>query len=468
MAQICLKTRISGAVIAIAALAFQCGAFGQGSFEGQIRGVVHDASGGLIVGASVSVTDATTGISSSAKTDGRGTYIFNGLRPSTYVLKSSMAGFRTSEIKDVVLTVSQYTNIDFTLQVAGAESSITVSEAPAVLDTGSAAIGTTVTGQYTRDIPLFGRSYYGLVFLSGGVTESAGSGSRDSYPSGTNFVSNGQRNATAEVRFDGVPISAPEQGEGGNSNVYYTPSVEVIQEFKVENNSFSAEYGNNGGTVINILMRQGANRLHGSGWYFGQRDAFNANDFFSNAAGQSKPPLVHDQYGGMISGPIRKNKTFFLFDFEKLRDLGSSQVVATFPTDLQRAGNFSQTRTYDDDGNLSPVTIYNPHAVAANGTRQPFANNTIPASLLDPVAKNFLAYIPKGNVDGDAGTNYNNFRRNVQSSASQYQLDGKVDHQFTKTTGQGFDTASCTTTARRRKPSSATRISTRRMCRTQP
>ena len=110
-------------------------------------------------------------------------------------------------------------------------------------------------------MPLYGRSYFGLVFLSGGVTEAAGNGIRDNYPSGTNFISNGQRNATAEVRFDGAPISAPEQGEGGNSNVYYTPSVEVIQEFKVENNSFSAEYGNNGGTVLNIMMKQGGNRI---------------------------------------------------------------------------------------------------------------------------------------------------------------------------------------------------------------
>ena len=220
-------------------------------------------------------------------------------------------------------------------------------------------------------MPLFGRSYFGLVFLSGGVTESAGSGIRDNYPSGTNFVSNGQRNSTAEVRFDGAPISAPEQGEGGNSNVYYTPSVEVIQEFKVENNSFSAEYGNNGGTVINIMMRQGGNRIHGSGWYFGQRDAFNANDFFSNQAGHSKPPLTHDQYGGMISGPIKKNKTFFLFDFEKLRDIGSVQAVGTVPTDLQRSGDFSQTRTFDENGNLAPVTIYNPFSVDADGTRQP-------------------------------------------------------------------------------------------------
>ena len=405
-------------------------AFGQASFEAQIRGQVLDASGAVIVGAKVSATDQATGISRSAETDDRGTYIFNGLRPATYTLKAEMSGFRVSEAQNVVLTVSQRTSLDFNLEVSGSESKISITEAAPALDTGSAAIGTTVTGQYTRDMPLFGRSYYGLVFLSGGVTESAGSGSRDSYPSGTNFVSNGQRNSTAEVRFDGAPISAPEQGEGGNSNVYYTPSVEVIQEFKVENNSFSSEYGNNGGTVINLMMRSGANQVHGSGWYFSQRDAFNANDFFSNAAGQDKPPLVHDQYGGMVSGPIKRNKTFFLFDFEKLRHLGSSQVVATFPTALQRGGDFSQTRTFDDDGNIAPVTIYDPRTVTEDGTRQPFPNNVIPTNRIDPVAKNFLAYIPLPNVPTASATNYNNYRRNVESNTSQYQLDAKVDHQF--------------------------------------
>src|SRR5579863_9625646 len=424
---------IAAGLIALPLFFIPVSAFGQGSFEAQIRGVVRDSSGSVIIGAKVTIVDVATNIANTTVTDERGTFIFNDLHPATYNLTAQMSGFRPEETKDVVLGVSQHSSIDFALQVAGVDSSVTVVEAPPLLDTGSAAIGTTVSGDYTRDMPLFGRSYFGLVFLSGGVTESPGSGTRDSYPSGTNFVSNGQRNATAEVRFDGAPLSAPEQGEGGNTNVYYTPSVEVIQEFNVQNNSFSAEYGNNGGTVVNITMKQGGNQLHGSGWYFGQRDAFNANDFFSNQAGIGKPPLTHDQGGGMISGPIKRNKTFFLFDYEKLRDIGSSQTVATMPTDLQRSGNFSQTYTFDQNGNLAPVVIYNPFTIAADGTRQPFANNIIPASLIDPVAKNLLAYFPEPNVTGDAVTNYNNYRKNVQSSTSQYQYDARVDHQFNDT-----------------------------------
>jgi hypothetical protein len=404
--------------------------FGQASFEAQVRGVVQDTTGSVIVGARVTMTDVATNIATVTATDERGYYIFVGLRPATYNLKAEMPGFRAEEMKDVVLTISQRTTLDFTLNVAGLETTMTVVEAAPTLDTGGSAIGTTVTGLYTRDIPLYGRSYFPLVFLSGGVTEAAGSGASDNYPSGTNFVSNGQRNATAEVRFDGAPTSAPEEGEGGNSNVYYTPSVEVIQEFKVENNSFSAEYGNNGGTVINIMMKQGGNQFHGSAWWFGQRSAMDANDFFSNAAALPKPDHTHDQYGFMVSGPIKKQKTFFLFDFEKLRDLSPSRIGATVPTDLQRNGDFSQTYTYDDNGSLTPITIYDPRTIAPDGTRQPFSGNKIPTSMIDPIAKNVVGYFPEPNLAGDPFTQYNNFRRNVTSTFTGYQFDGRVDHQF--------------------------------------
>jgi len=173
------------------------------------------------------------------------------------------------ERKDIVLAVSQEANLNFTLSPSSVSSSVTVTEQPPLLDTGNATSGTDITNEYVRDIPLPDRSFFGLVFLAGGVTEAAGSGIQDSYPSGTNFVSNGQRNATAEVRLDGALTSAPEQGEGGTTNVYYQPSVEIVQEFKVANNSFSAEYGNNGGTVVNLVLKEGGNKFHGSGWWFG-------------------------------------------------------------------------------------------------------------------------------------------------------------------------------------------------------
>lgn len=183
--------------------------------------------------------------------------------------------------------------------------------------------------------------------MSGGVTEVAGAGTQDNYPAGTNFVSNGQRNATAEVRLDGALISAPEQGEGATSNVYYEPSVEIIQEFKVQNNSFSAEFGNNGGTVVNMVLRSGTITFHGSGWWFGQRSGTDARDFFNPEPGP-KPNHERDQYGFSVGGPIRRDKTFFFFDLERVRDNEPINLVATVPmngkfpgTSNERAGDFS-------------------------------------------------------------------------------------------------------------------------------
>ena len=268
--------------------------------------------------------------------------------------------------------MSQYTTIDFTLQVSRVPGKLRhdfrSASSPGHRERSNWHNG---SGQYTRDIPLFGRSYFGLVFLRGGVTESAGSGSRDNYPSGTNFVSNGQRNATAEVRFDGSPISAPEQGEGGNSNVYYTPSVEVIQEFKVENNSFSAEYGNNGGTVINIMMRQGGNGFTAAAGIsasamHSMRTTSSATRRPAETTARSRPVRRHDQRAD------QKKQDLLPFRFRKApRYRVESGGRNRSHRIAARAEIFLKPRPFDNDGNFAPVTIYNPRIVAEDGTRQP-------------------------------------------------------------------------------------------------
>jgi hypothetical protein len=413
-------------------LAFLAGAilYAQAGYEAQVRGIVTDPSGGVVPGATVTLTNASTNIPIAAKTNAQGLYTFNGLRPDRYNLTVASAGFAPSEAKDIVLAVSQQAVIDVSLQVGSLASSVNVTEAAPLLDTGSAAVGTTVSGNSTRDIPLYGRSYFSLVFLSGGVTESPGSGISDSYPSGTNFISNGQRNATAEVRLDGALTSAPEQGEGGNSNVYYQPSVEVIQEFKVANNSFSAEFGNNGGTVLNVLMKQGGNAFHGSGWWFGQRSGLDANDFFSNAAGLARPDHKHDQYGFMVNGPIRKEKTFFLFDLERLRDSSPLQIATTVPTLAERQGDFSQSYYADENGNPVPNIIYDPKS-GPPGARVPFVGNVIPSGQIDAIGAGVAALYPQPNQTGDPLLETNNFRTNVLSASQGYQLDAKIDQQIT-------------------------------------
>jgi hypothetical protein len=415
-------------------------AYGQASYTAQVRGIVTDQTGAVIQNAQVTITNDGTGIATISKTDDHGLYTFTGLRPAVYTVRCDAKGFQSAERKQVVLQVDQQTSIDFSLKPPGVLATIEVTTSAPQLDTESAAIGTDITNEYVRDIPLYNRSIFGLAFLAGGVTETSGSGINDNYPSGTNFVSNGQRNATAQITLDGSPISAPEQGEGGNSNVYYQPSVEIVQEFKVQNNSFSAEFGNNGGTVVNIVLKQGTNQFHGSGWWYGQRSAFDSRDYFNSGA---KPDHVRDQYGFAIGGPIVKNRTFFFFDIEKVRQQDPVNIEGVVPTDLERAGDFSQS-----PANLPDPDPSNPNDTSKAGIYDPCAGNTdpnfvcprtqfsdggilnkIPAGKIDPIGQNLINLYPHANVAG-AVFPLPNFRTVTLDTRPQWQFDIKLDHQI--------------------------------------
>src|SRR5437660_1610827 len=394
-------------------------AFGQASYTAQIRGVVTDQSGALVPHATITITNDATGISVTARSDDHGQYILTGLRPAGYTIKAESVGFRVMENKNVVLQVDQQTTINFELHPLGLITTVEVTQSAPLLDTESAAIGTDVTNEYVRDIPLYNRSMFGLVFLAGGVTETTGSGINDNYPSGTNFVSNGQRNATAQITLDGSPISAPEQGEGGNSNVYYQPTIEIVQEFKVQNNSFSAEFGNNGGTIVNMVLKQGGNNFHGSGWWYGQRATFDARDFF-NPAPNPEPDHVRDQYGFSLGGPIKKNKTFFFADFEKVRQQDPVNLEGIVPTDLERAGDFSQSPANSNG-------IYDPCAGNPQGPSTPcphdqFPGNKIPADKIDPIGQALLNLYPLPNIP-DATFPDPNWRQVIVSSDPGWQFD---------------------------------------------
>ena len=410
------------ALVACFFVGFASFAAAQGSYRAQLRGLVSDATGAVVRNATVTITDTGTNISGVAHTDEKGEYFFTGLRPSTYSVKAEMPGFRPEEKTGVVLAVDQEASLNFTVTPASVSEKVVVTMAAPLLDTESATLGTDITNEYVKDLPLLNRSFFGLTFLSGGVTEVAGAGTQDNYPEGTNFVSNGQRNATADVRIDGALISAPEQGEGATSNVYYEPSVEIIQEFKVQNNSFSAEFGNNGGTVVNMVLRSGTNTFHGSGWWFFQRSGTDARDFFNPEPG-IKPLHARDQYGFSVGGPIRKNRTFFFFDLEKVRDNEAINIVASVPmngsfgTSNERAGDFS--------GAMNP--IYDPISCSPNcSTRTQVPGNVIPKNEIDPVGQAIINLYPQPNLPGE----FFNFRENTLSHSPQYQFDFKLDHQI--------------------------------------
>jgi len=394
--------------------------FAQANYQAQLRGVITDSSGAVVPSATVTITDAGTNIGRSVTTNSSGIYSLRDLRPSNYIVKVEAAGFQTIEQKGIVLAVDQDASLNFTLHPASATITMEIRDTAPLLDTESASLGTDITNQYVKDIPLLNRSFFGLAFLAGGVTETAGSGTADSYPAGTNFVSNGQRNATAEVRIDGALISAPEQGEGANSNVYYEPSVEIIQEFKVENNSFSAEFGNNGGTVVNMVLKSGTNSYHGSAWWFLQRNGTDARDFFNPAPG-IKPDHERDQYGFAIGGPIRKDKTFFFADLERVRDNEPINYVASVPTAAERTGDFSQAAN----------PIFDPLQCASQGSgqsciRPAVPGNIIPTGEIDKIGQAIINLYPMPNLPGE----FNNYRANAVSHAPDYQFDIKVDNQI--------------------------------------
>ncbi len=417
------------ALILLLLISFTTIAISQASYTAQVRGTVTDASGAVVPKANVSITDQGTNIAKTMVTDEGGTYIFTALRPSTYTIKVEATGFQTVVQNDVVLAVGQQTTSNFTVKPATSTTEVQVVATAPMLDTSSASLGTDVTNEFVSRIPLQNRDVTSLVYLSAGVTTL--NNGDIGYPYGTNFSSNGQRYSSAEVRLDGNLTSGPEQGEGATTNVSYVPSTEVIQEFKVQNNSLSAEFGNNGGTLVNVVLKSGTNNLHGSGWWFGQRKQLNANDFFSNRDGVPREDATRDQYGFSVSGPLIKDRTFFVFDLERVRQNFKGLVSTRVPTLLERQGDFRETLGTDrDTGDLVPIQIFNPYNVIG-GERQPFTvNNVIDPQFIDPIGQALLNAYPEPTGDLDLNT-LTNFTQGVVSSSPSQQFDIKIDHLLT-------------------------------------
>lgn len=400
---------------------------GQSNEQGQIRGTISDTSGAVIPHAQVTLTNTATNIAHKTTADGHGVYVFTTLPAASYHLLVEAPSFGPVEKDGIQLVVNQQTTIDVTLTVGSAAQNVQVQAVPVLLDSDNATLGADVGEQYLTQVPLENRDPFGLVFLAAGVTETAGSGVQDSYPGETNFVSNGQRNATAEIRIDGALTTSPEQGEGGTSGVYYQATVEALQEVKVQNNSYSAEFGNNGGTIIDEVMKSGSNKLHGSAYEFNQNSIFDARDYFNTGP---KPGHSQNQFGATIGGPILKNKTFFFADFEAVLASNPINIVATVPTAAEIAGDFSQAMTYDVNGNPVQNAIYNPASVNAAGERQQYSDNKIPSSQIDPVGQAVLKLYPAPNQSGDPVSGANNFRKVILSTSNQKQFDVKLDHHF--------------------------------------
>src|SRR5215471_5200254 len=272
------------------------------SFTASLQGTVRDSTGAVVPGAHLALVNEATSVKHEKLSDAHGLYLFTLLPPGTYKLTVNMPGFQTSVRPGMVLQVQQQAEVDIDLSVGDVSASVMVAGESPRLDSVSATLGRVVENRSLQSMPLASRSILDLANLTPGVVGApAGTGS--------NFVSNGVRNSTTDLLVDGTTVAVHEQG-GGATDLKFRPTVESVQEFKVQTNSLSAEYGFTGGTVISAVTRSGTNQLHGAAFDYLRNSALNANAFFSNRAGRSIVPSRQNQFGGAIGGPIYIPKVY--------------------------------------------------------------------------------------------------------------------------------------------------------------
>jgi hypothetical protein len=430
-------------------------------YSGALTGVVSDPSGAVVVGAKVTLTDVGKGFTYNATTDATGRYVLRSLPPSNYNLAIEASGFSAFRRANITLDVGQSGTIDATLQVGAAVETVQVTGMAALLSTQDSVTGQELNRTFINDLPLINRAVFDLAYLTPGISEAAGS-SFGSNRSPNNFISNGGRNATADILLDGVTTTNFEQNSGIQVSLY-TPSVDAVQEFKVQQSSFSAEIGFTGSTVVNMVTRSGTNDFHGSLYEFLRNDKFDANGFFANSAGVGIPPLRQNQFGGTIGGPIKKDKTFFFFDFEGTRTKSMQSGQAGVPSAAMRNGDFSEIcpEGFDSAGYCTNADhqLWDPYSGVFNAddngpqhtTRIPFNNlatyvspgspelrgtaGELPVkagNLIDPVGQKMMNYypLPNLNVGSPSYDRFNNWVGAGSNTSTNNQFDVKIDHRF--------------------------------------
>ena len=404
-------------------LASTC-AFAQ-SFTASVRGTVTDESNASIGSAKIVVTSVERGTSSTTTTDESGRYVVTALQPGSYTLAVEAPGFKRFASQRFTLNVQEQATVNASLQVGDVSTTVEVQGAAELVNTTIANLGQVIENRYILQLPNLARSSMSLAYLTPGVVGSGGRRGDNS----TNFVANGSRNSTSDVLVDGVTVTTVEQNSG-ITDLKFSPSVDAVQEFKMQTNFFSAEYGQTGGAVVNMVTKSGSNEFHGTGYYFLRDAKLNANDWFANRAGRAIPAFHRDQFGGVLGGPVIKNKTFFFAGYEYTKQESPTTANVTLPTELQRGGDFSQT--LNASGQL--MTIYNPYDTfvnsAGNIERRPFPGNVIPQNMLNPIALKALSYLPAPNQPGAQFTQNQNFFGQGINVSNGSQLNAKGDHNF--------------------------------------
>jgi len=416
------RTRLRGNAVLLPLLAAVLAIVAGGASYAQsvgasLVGEVKDTGGQVVGDAAVTAINTATNARTVQKTNDKGEYTLLNLPPGTYSLHIEAAGFRGYDQTNIRLDLNQHATQDVTLQVGQVDQTVMVNADVSGLDTISPQVSDEVNGKQLRELPLNTRNPYALLELVPSYSGSTG----DDYNSNSFSISGG-RQGYHDTLVDGTPAGFPTVN--GNSGIGIFPSIDAIGEFHVLAQNFPAEYGRTLDGIINVVFKSGANQFHGTAFEFIRNSALDSNSYFANLHNQPLPLFHRNQYGGELSGPIFKDRTFFMVSTELLRSNQSTEITNTVPTDAERHGDFSQ----------SGETIYNPFttrcAVAGQSPclqyiRDPFPNNVIPSNLLNSVALKALAYYPEPNVPG---ATVNNFFATGGSPTATTAWDVRVDH----------------------------------------
>lgn len=376
--------------------------------EGVILGTVRDATGASVPGVRITVTNLNTGLSRTVRTNEVGDYVVPNLPIGRYKVEAEMEGFKKSAVTDIVLTINERVRVDLTLEVGAITEAVTiVSEAPLVR-TDSAEIGQVIDQQKIVDLPLNGRNFLQLAQLIPGVTPGQPN-DRRAVMSGMAINAIGSRTEGNYYMLDGISNM-----ETFISTFNIVPSIDAIQEFKVQTSQYSAEFGSASGAVVNIATKSGTNDLHGTVFAFVRNDNLDARNFFA----ARKPEFKRNQFGITAGGPIRRNRSFFFTGYEGTRIREGLSRLGIVPTAEERRGDFSR----------SGYTIYDPLTLnPQTQERQPFPGNVIPPDRINPISRKILDFWPLPNRPGPF--NYL-FAGTVRDDADQAIV--RLDHTFSE------------------------------------
>jgi len=388
------KPKLKFCLLALAALALPL--FGQ--TLGEITGQVSDSSGAVIAGATVTATNVATNAARNSVTSDAGIYAFPSLAPGVYNVRVEKAGFKTTTSTNVEVQVQQTVRLDFALTVGQISESIEVTGAAAQLQAENSTVGTVIENQRIVELPLNGRNYLQLVSLSPNVTTASPSAGQAGSRQGGDRANQSISVAGQRIMFDHFTLDGVENTDPNFNTYVILPSIDALQEFKVQTGVYPAEFGRNA-TQINVLTKSGTNQYHGTAFEFLRNDKLDAKNYAFTTARPPKDPFKWNQYGGTFGGPVRipklfngTDRLFFMGNYEAFRQRRSVQAVYTVPTAAMQGGDFSGI----------PNTIYDPATRVKNAdgtvTATPFAGNRIPANRIDATSKQLLEFYPAANL----------------------------------------------------------------------